>query len=72
MQAVDTEDKSDTESTLIAFTVCKGRLDMEKKYKWHQRFPVRFKMDLFPQQRQENLPEKMAFRRGTKVNGIYS
>lgn len=33
MQAADTEDKSDTESALIAFTVCKGRLDMDRKCK---------------------------------------
>lgn len=33
MQAFDTEDKSDTESALTAFTVCKGRLDMDKKFK---------------------------------------
>lgn len=71
MQAADTEDKSDTESALIAFTVCKGRLDMDRKCKWHQRCPVRFKKGLLPQQRQGKLPEKMAFRRYWRQGGIY-
>lgn len=52
MQAADREDKSDTESALIAFTVCKGRLDMDGKCKWHQRCPVRFRKGLLPQRRQ--------------------
>lgn len=62
MQAVDTDDESDIESALIVFTVCKGRLDMDRKSKWHQRCAVRFKKGLLPQQRQGKLTEKMAFR----------
>ena len=63
MQAFDTEDKSDTECALTAFTVCKGRLDMGRKFKWYQRCHMRFKKALLPQRRHEKLTEKTAFRR---------
>lgn len=33
MQAVDTEDESDIEPALTAFTFCEGRLDMDRKCK---------------------------------------
>lgn len=63
MQAVDTEDESDIEPALTAFTFCEGRLDMDRKCKWRQRFPVGLKKGLIPQRRQRKLTEKTALRR---------